>query len=160
MKKWIATGLLFLLAVVFFVTSLEVHDLGWLFNCLPVLIWAVVIAICQRRWPSLGNSAAVILGIGYGALAGVGAAALFLALLTAAMTDRYYRYPYDSAAFAVILLLALILFVALAVVDYVKLRWKPLWVRIVTVLVTFFPCMLMAMQIMAYFEGVLSQYVS
>lgn len=158
MRKWIGFLLLCLLALIPF--SLSVHKISCLINCLPLLIWAAVVVICQRRWPSLGNPVAVILGIGYGALAGVGAAAFFLSLMTAAMTDSYYRYPYDSAAYAIILLLSLILFTGLAIVDYMKFQMKPLWVRFVTALVTFMPCTLTGMHIMAYFEGVLSQYVS
>ena len=160
MKKWIAILLLSLLAVAFLFASIAVDDLAWLINCVPLLIWILVIAIGQRRWVSLGNTGAVVMGVLYGALSGVGAAALFLALLTAAMTDQCYRYPYDSAAFAIILLLVIVLFIGLVVVDYVKFRWKPLWVRIVTVFVTFLPCMLTAMQLMAYFEEKLSHFVS
>lgn len=160
MRKWYDVLSLCLLAVVFFFASLAVHDYAWLLNCLPLVVWILVLVIGRCRWVSLGSTEAVGMGILYGALSGAGAAALFLALLTAAMTDRYYRNPYDSAAFAIILLLVLILFIGLTVVDYVKFRWNPLWVRIVTVCVTFLPCMLMAMQLMAYFEKILSQYVS
>lgn len=160
MKKRVGTMLLCLLAVVALFASVAVHDLAVPFNCVPLLIWSAVIAICKRRWPSMGNPVAVILGIGYGALAGVGGASFFLSLITAAMTNRFYRYPYDSAAFAIILLLSLILFIGLAVFDYVKFRFKPLWMRIVTALVAFLPCMLTAMHLMAYFEDKLRHLVS
>ena len=160
MKKWMGVFLLSILAIVFFFVSMAVEDSAWLINCVPLLIWILVIAIGQYHIEPLKNNTAVVIGVLYGGLSGVGAAALFLALLTVVMTDRYYRYPYDSAAFAIILLLVIVLFIGLVVVDYVKLRWKPLWVRIVTVLVTFLPSMLIALQLMAYFEKKLSQYVS
>lgn len=160
MKKWIGPLFLCLLAVAAMFASAATHELAWTVNCLPLLSWSVVVAACQRRWPSLGNPAALILGIGYGLFAGVGAAALFNSFYTAVLANPYYRHPYDSAAFAIILLLSLLMFISLAAIDYAKSRWKPLWIRIATALVTFLPCMLMAIHIMAYFEGVLSQYVS
>lgn len=160
MKKWIGVLFLCILAVIAMWASRATHEWAWPFNFLPLLIWIVVVATCQRRWPALGNPVALLLGIGYGALAGVGAAAFLNSLITAAMTNRYYRYPYDSAAFAIILLLSLLLFIGLSTFDYVKFRWKPLWVRIATALVALLPCTLAAMYIMAYFEGILSQYVS
>lgn len=158
--SYLPVMLLCILAVVAMVASRATHKWAWPFNSLPLLIWIVVVTTCQRRWPALGNPAVLLLGIGYGALAGVGAAALLNSVITAAMTNQYYRYPYDSAAFAIILLLSIILFLGLAIIDYVKFRWKPLWVRLATALVAFFPCMLTAMHIMAYFEEVLRQYVS
>ena len=160
MKKWIGPLFLCLLAVAAMFASAATHKCAWTVNCLPLLIWSAVIAICHRRWPSLGNPAALFLGIGYGLLAGVGAAALLNSFFTAVLADPYYRHPYDSAAFAIILLLSLLLFISLMIFDYVKFRWKPLWIRLASALVTFLPCELMAIHIMAYFEGVLSQYVS
>lgn len=160
MKKWIGTLLLLLLAVASIFTSITVHEWAVPFNCVPLLVWIIVVTTCQRRWPSLGNSAAVIFGIAYGALAGIGTMAFINSLLNTMWSSPYYRNPYDSAAYGIILLLSLILFISLAIVDYVKFRYNPLWVRIATAMVAFLPCMLMAMHIMAYFERVLSQYVS
>ena len=160
MKKWIGVLLLCVLAVVAMWASRATHEWAWPFNFLPLLIWIVVVVTCQRRWPSLGKPASLILGIAYGVLAGVGSAAFVLSVMTTALSDPYYRHPYDSAAFAIILLLSLLLFIGLAIFDYAKFRWKPLWVRIATALVALLPCTLAAMHIMAYFEGILSQYVS
>ena len=159
MKKWIGPAFLGLLAVAAIYSGIAVHEWAVPFNCLPIAVWVAVILLGQRRWASLGDPISVILGLMYGALAGTGGGAFFLLVITAAMENRYYRNPYDMMAFSIILLLTIILFVVLAIVDYVKTGFKPLWVRLVTVLVTFFPCMLMAMQIMAYFEEKLSHLV-
>lgn len=160
MKKWIGPVLLCLLAVVAAFAGAVVHKMAIPVNCLPLLLWAGVIALGQRRWPSLGDPVAVGLGMVYGALAGVAGAAALNGILTAALSDRYYRYPYDSVAYGVILMLSTVLLIGLAIADYFKLGLRPRWVRVVTALVTFAPCMLMAIHIMAYFEGILSRFVS
>lgn len=160
MKKWIGILPLCLLAVLALWASNVTHEWAWPFNFLPLLIWIALVALCQHRWPSLGNPVALLLGIGYGALAGIGAAAFLCSFLTDAFSSPYYRYPYDEAAYAIILVLASIAYIALAMFDYVKFQWQPLWVRIVTASVAFLPCILTAIHIMAYFEGILSKYVS
>lgn len=159
MKKWIGPILLGLFAIAAIYSGMAVHEWAVPFNCLPIAVWVVVILLGQRRWPSLGKPAAVILGMVYGALAGAGGGAFFLLLVTSAMTNRLYRHPYDMAAFGIILLLTLILFLVIAWVDHAKTGCKPLWVRLTTALVAFFPCMLMAMQLMAFFEEKLSHLV-
>lgn len=160
MKKWIVILPLCLLTGVALCSSMMVHKYAWLVNCLPLLIWTVAVAAGQYRWPALGDPAAIIFGILYGAFAGAGAAAFLSSAMLVMLANRYDRHPYDSAAYAIILLLSLMMFLALAIIDYTKFRWHPLWVRIVSALVTFLPCMLTALNLMAYFEGVLSRYVS
>lgn len=159
MKKWIGPGSLALLAVAAVYFGVKVHEWIVPFNYLPIAVWVAVLLLGQRRWPALGNPATVILGMVYGGLVGVGAGAGFLLMLTVALTDRYNRYPYDTAAFTLILLLAMLLFLAVGWIDYRKTGWRSFWVRVATALVAFFPSMLLAMHLMAYFEEKLSHFV-
>lgn len=67
--------------------------------------------------------------------------------------------PYDNAVYAIIVLVAMVLFFALMIWDYCKNSEERLWMRVLTASVTILPTILAVLPIVTFFERLLSKYV-
>jgi hypothetical protein len=163
-KKQIGGILVLLIAVasvpLSYFVSLGDYLATYLINGLPALLWGLVLLLGSRKSEALADTKAVILGIIYGGLTGVGGTA-YLNILAYMMLDNGYSgtTPYDNAAYAIITLVSMALFFVLLIWDYCKNGEERLWMRVLTALVTVLPTILAALPIMAFFERILSQYV-
>ena len=141
--------------------SLGDHLATYLINGLPALLWGLVLLLGSRKSEALADTRAVILGIIYGGLVGVGGyAALSMVVYMLAMgLLSGDPHPYDAAAFTMIALLSVVLFFGLLLWDLSKHGGKRLWVRVLTALVTFLPAALATIPILTFFEEFFGQYV-
>ena len=132
----------------------------YLINGLPALLWGLVLLLGSRKSEALADTRAVVLGILYGGLTGVGGVA-YLNILAYMLFDDGHSgtNPYDNAAYAIIALVAMVLFFALMIWDYCKNGEERLWMRVLTALVTILPTILAVLPIVTFFERLLSKYV-
>lgn len=160
MKRYLCPAALMILAALAAPFSVFLGIPALLINCLPPVIWSLFLLFGYTRWEPLRNHKAVFLGLLYGILGAVAAAAFFVCFTATVFATPYMRYPYDSAAGAILLMLFGLLVVSLAIFDYCKYGMKPFWPRFVTALVTIAPATLLSLWVMEVFEGILSQFVS
>ncbi len=164
-KKQIGGILVLLIAVasvpLSYFVSLGDHLATYLINGLPALVWGLILLLGSRKSEALGDTKAVILGIIYGGLVGVGGyAALSMVVYMLAMgLLSGDPHPYDAAAFTMIAFLSVVLFFGLLLWDLSKHGGKRLWVRVLTALVTFLPAALATIPILTFFEEFFGQYV-
>lgn len=164
-KKQIGGILVLLIAVaavpLSYFVSLGDHLATYLINGLPALLWGLILLLGSRKSEALADTKAVILGIIYGGLVGVGGyAALSMVVYMLAMgLLSGDPHPYDAAAFTMIALLSVVLFFGLLLWDLSKHGGKRLWVRVLTALVTFLPAALATIPILTFFEEFFGQYV-
>lgn len=148
-RKWVGGGLVLALGIVLSA------DGGFIIG-LPALVWGLVLLLGSLRFAALADTKAVLLGFVYGGLASVWCAAAWN-LLSLGFWD--VNHPYDSGAYAVIQFVAVVLFVIILQIDYNKNGLSRMWVRVLTAMVTLLPAALMALQLMGYFERLLSPLV-
>jgi hypothetical protein len=132
-----------------------------LINGLPALLWGLILLLGSKKSEALADTKAVILGIIYGGLVGVGGyAALSMVVYMLAMgLLSGDPHPYDAAAFTMIAFLSVVLFFGLLLWDLSKHGGKRLWVRVLTAMVTFLPAALATIPILTFFEEFFGQYV-
>ena len=163
-KKRIGGILVLLIAVasvpLSYFVSLGDHLATYLINGLPALLWGLILLLESRKSEALADIRAVVLGIFYGGLTGVGGIG-FLGILGAIVTKGLggAPSPYDNAAYAIIALVAMVLFFALMIWDYCKNGGERLWMRVLTASVTILPTILAVLPIVTFFERLLSKYV-
>lgn len=133
--------------------SFAIHEKAWFFNSFPALVWGLVLLPGALRFDAMADTKAVLLGFVYGGLASVWCVAI-LALLLSGKSQ-----PYDSGAYAIIQFVAAGLFLAILLIDCHKNGLSRMWVRVLTAMVSLLPAALMALQLMGYFEGLLSPLV-
>lgn len=160
MKRYFCPVALMILAALAAPFSVFLGFPALFINCLPPVIWSLFLLLGYARWEPMQNFKAVFLGLLYGVGGAVAAAAFFVWFTATVFATPYMRYPYDSAAGAILLILFGLLLVGLAIFDLCKYGMKPFWLRLVTALVTVAPATLLSLCVMEYFESVLSQYVS
>jgi hypothetical protein len=164
-KKPIGGILVLLIAVasvpLSYYVSLGDHLATYLVNGLPALVWGLVLLIGSSKSAALADTKAVVLGMIYGGLVGVGgyAALYMVTYMLARSLLSGYPHPYDAAAFTIIALLSVVLFFGLLLWDLSKHGGKRLWVRVLTALVTFLPVALTAIPILGFLEKFFDQYV-
>lgn len=159
-KRLVCPIALFVLAAVAAPVSVYFADLAIWINCFPPVLWGLFLLLCHARWKLLQDHKAVFLGLIYGILGAVAVASFFVWVTANVFATPYMRYPYDSAAGGILLVLFGLLVLGLAIFDYCKYGMKPFWPRLVTALVTVAPATLLSLCVMEYFERILSQYVS
>lgn len=160
MKRYICPISLFVLAAVAAPISVYLAHMAVWINCIPPVLWGLFLLIGHGRWKALQDHKAAFLGLIYGILGAVAAASFFVWFTANAFATPHMRYPYDSAAGGLLLVLFGLLILGLAIFDCCKYGMKPFWLRLVTALVTVAPATLLSLYIMEYFERILSQYVS
>ena len=153
-KRYVGGALLITVGVIMVPVSFSFHEKAWLVNSLPALIWGFVMLLGQFRFAALADPKPVLLGFVYGGLVGVWGISM-LGLMVGGRT-----HPYDNGAYAIIQLLAAVLFLVILLVDYNKNGEERIWVRVLTALVTVLPSVLVTWPIMGYFEEILSRFVS
>lgn len=160
MKRYFCPVALMVIAVLAVPLSLFHGIPALLINCLAPVIWSLFLLFGHARWEILQDFRELFLGLLYGIL-GAGTAASFLVWATAiAFATPHMRYPYDSAAGAILLVLFGLLAIGLALFDYFKYGMKPFGPRFVTALATVAPATLLSLWVMEFFEGILSQFAS
>lgn len=160
MKRYFCPVALMVIAVLAVPLSLILGIPALLVNCLPPVIWSLFLLFGHARWEVLRDFRALFLGLLYGIL-GAATAASFLVWATAIVfATPHMRYPYDSAAGAILLVLFGLLAIGAILFDYFKYGMKPFWPRFVTALATVAPATQLALWGMELFEGILSQFVS
>lgn len=160
MKRYICHIALFVLAAVAAPVSAYLVDLAVWINCFPPVLWGLFLLLGHARWKSLQDHKAVFLGLLYGILGAVAVASFFVWFTANMFATSHMRYPYDSAAGGILLVLFGLFVMGLAIYDFCKYGMKPFWPRLVTALVTVAPATLLSLCVMEYFERILSQYVS
>lgn len=160
MKRYICPIALFVLAAVAAPVSVYLADMAVWINCVPPVLWGLFLLLCHGRWKVLQDHKAVFLGLLYGILGAVAVASFCVWFAANAFATPHMRYPYDSAAGGILLVLFGLLVLGLAIFDCCKYGMRPFWPRLVTALVTVAPATLLSLYVMEYFERILSQYVS
>lgn len=159
MKRCAVPVCLLLVAIGGIVYSDHIHLPPWIVSG-PAILWSVFLLLGYSRFSVLQNWKGILFGLLYGAVGAVGCAAGLSLAITVAFSTAHLKHPYDSGAYAVILVISGLLLLTLAILDYCMCQIKPFWLRFVTAAVAFLPCMLLAAKTMDYFEEVLSHYVS
>lgn len=160
MKRYVCPAALFMVAALAAPLSAFLSDVAIWINGLPAVLWGMFLLLGYNRWESLRDHKAVFLGLLYGILGAVAIASFFVCVTANVFATAHMRYPYDSAAGGILLVLFGVLVMGLAIFDYCKYGMKPFWLRLVTALVTVAPATLLSLWVMEYFERILSQYVS
>lgn len=160
MKRYLCPVALIILAVLAAPVSVLLRFPAIVINCLPPVLWSLFLLFGHAHWESLREHRALFYGLLYGILGAIAASAFAVWFWANAFATPHMRYPYDSAAGAILLALFGLLLIGLAIFDYFKYGMKPFWPRFVTALVTFSPAALLSLCVMEFFEGILSAYVS
>ena len=160
MKRYVCPAALFMVASLAVPLSAFLSEVAIWINSLPAVLWGMFLLLGYNRWEPLRDHKAIFFGLLYGLLGAVAAAAFLVWLSANVFATPYMRYPYDSTAGGILLVLFGLLVLGLAIFDYCKHGMKPFWPRLVTALVTVAPATLLSLSGMEYFERILSQYVS
>ena len=157
MKKYMGGCLMLLVALSALPLSYP-HPVAYLLNTVPALLWGLWLLLRSRKEPGVRP---VLLGVCYGVFGAVLAIST-LALLVDVMfrEPALGKNPYDTMACGILSVLSLVGLLALLVWDLWKQQDQRIGDRIMTAAVVFLPAVRMILPILAYFEGMLSQYVS
>lgn len=160
MKRYVCPVALMVIAALAAPLSVFLGIPAILINCLPPVIWSLFLLFGYPCREPLRDFKAVFLGLLYGILGAITAAAGLVWATAIVFATPHMRYPYDSAAGAILLVLFGLLALGLALFDYFKYGMMPFWPRFVTALVTIAPATLLSLCVMEIFEGILSQLIS
>lgn len=152
-----------LLAVAHIWMPFAANPWNWVVNFLP-LVTATALVLWRGKKPGVfADTVAILLAAVQGVLWGIAAAAA-LGLFGCSWAPWYHEYPYDKAAFGIILLLSVLLIAVIFVMDMLKhdeiFGGKRMALQFGITVSLVLPVCVPAMKLMEYCEGILSQFVS
>ena len=125
---------------------------------IPLLLAAIMLFLCHKS-QMMADLSAALTGCLWGMGLGVGLVAGFGKLLTSRRV-----HPYDEMAFGILVLLAILMIVAVGLVDAMRNEKRLSWGRFAWECAIAFslivPTCWPAARLMAYFESILSTWVS